>query len=265
MILGIDHLTLTVEYFEEAIRFFEKFGYRVEFIEKKLLNDKSKVKFMKEFIKYHKIAYLKSKGRSPAIELISYGRKENRCVFPYPNVIFKGNQLGEAIDEDDGVKFLVEELFDVEGVKKVYLPIIGKQVYYIPGDEDFSSLWGFLLLTNDLVSTLKFWTQALGFRLLKINNKGALIEFPTYIKNWQLRIGIIYGLDKREPIYLDSIGFNCMCFLTTEIKKDFRLLSKYNTVKVGEIFDLRVGGNRLNVGLAKEVNGSFIELIEIKK
>ena len=228
---------------------------------KDIINDPSKMKFMRKPVENHHIVYLKPSNQSLPIELISYGTSS--AMHRSSSVIFKGSLFGNVVKEYIKIEMVLQKLFDVNKIKKVALPFINNECYCIPCINESTHVYSFLIFTNDLDFAFDFWVNAFSFKSLIKDDKYLLLEFPSLVNSWQLRMGILHMPCIQNEIYIDDIGFNCICFITTNIEKEITSLSQYKDVKIGNIFTLDIANNKLNIALARVKNEVFVEFIEI--
>jgi hypothetical protein len=232
MFLGISHLLLATDGKKKStlIDTLKNIGYKIDFVENKLINNKEKFNFIFNKNKYHNVIYLKHKTRY-AIEIIEYKEIEN----------VKTNLL---------ISF--EEKLSNEDME-VY-KILDHSIYYNKAlniEYFISSKNRFIFKTRNVEQEIKFWNQ-LGFKNIdcKVNIKSPLFQ-------WRGSIDFISSNCKYN--YMDNMGVNTLCLLTNNINKD---KIKINTDK-SETFKMNINKKEMNILLIKR-DSYNIELLEIK-
>lgn len=277
MIVGVDHLALSTICLKESIQYLEDIGFKTQFIENNLTNNRSKMPFLREFKPQHDIVYLKS-DKSISIELTKHSR--NLAGNPLQmdaNVLFSGKCPGTVLNINNNM--FVKKIIRGSWGKPYNYPVLDVRldpfmtnVYWIPSynDEENSYIKKFILEVFDFEGAIEFWTKGLGFNVLKVSEtderRWATVEFPSVVQSWKLKVLIVENEKVIDKIrYLDDTGFTSICLLTTNIEQSMKTIAQFPDTKMGEIFNLVVNRRKLCVGVGRGPNKELIELVKIDK
>jgi hypothetical protein len=232
MFLGVSHLILTTDgkNNSEIIDILINIGYKINFIENKLENNKLKFNFMFNNNKYHNITFLKHKSRY-AIEVIEYEEVTN----------IKNNLLVSFESKLNNTDKEVNKILDYS----IYYNEILNIEYFVSSENKF------IFKTNNIEEEIIFWNRA-GFK--NIDNK---VTIKSPLVQWRGNIEFIK--DTFRYSYMDNVGVNTICLLTNDINKEG---NKVDIAKT-EIFNMNVNNKRMSNLLVKR-DSYNIELLEIK-
>jgi len=231
MFLGISHILLATgsKNKNNLIEVLRGVGYKIDFEQKKLVNNLEKFNFIFNKNKYHNVTYLKHKTRY-AIEVVEYENIENSRTNLW--ISFK-----EKLDNND-----IEICRRLE--HSIYFNKISNIEYFISNENRF------IIKTNNTDKEIDFWNE-LGFK--SINHK---VDIKSPLFQWK---GIIDFIDSDcQYNFMDNMGANSLCILTNTINNDYMKLK----VDKSEVFKMTVNNKEMNILLIKR-DGFTIELLEI--
>lgn len=275
MIIGVDHIALSVTDIDKATDLVSRWGYRPKFINRRLINSPIKTPYLREKKRFHDISYCQPLSPGLAVELTAHGRKFiiGEETGPY-KIVMRGKNPGAYLDnaaehhlKNCGV------LTDVFGSRAapIRLPEFKTICYYInEGSSACAVIRCILIETFDLDKSAEFWAK-FGFFEKGVcaagqNGKWRLLEFKNYMLPWGLNLVLVKT--KRSPasrIYqLDKPGFTCLAFITTDIFTQRRRLEG-KKIDVTEISSIEAGGRSLKICLCANPDGGSLELIQIDK
>ena len=115
-IIGIDHVCISSNNILEDSKIFEKFGYKIDFYEKKVPIEKKKEEFLKNSFKTHDFALLKLHN-SVAIELIDHN-KNNKNTNQIFSILFNSKNVeGEDLKSQNTLLKKLKVIYDENDLK----------------------------------------------------------------------------------------------------------------------------------------------------
>lgn len=277
MILGIDHIALSVTDIDKGVKAITQWGYSSKFIEKEIENNVIKKPYLNRLNEYHDIAYCQPVIPGVAIELTAHNRKFIKQEDDNYKIVFEGKDIGVYRNLQDNTEShiqncdIISEVFDIEA-KPVYLSDFDTISYLCNGSTGreigCANIKCVIKETSNFKKSLSFWNN-LGFSLnskSKHEEKWRLLEFKSPLSSFSLELLLINRPEEKSfPLYkLDMPGFTCIALLTNDI---FREISDLNTkgIKTSNIFSLKTGNNFLKICLLSGPDGECVELIQVEK
>ncbi|MGD1102103.1 MAG: VOC family protein [Terriglobia bacterium] len=253
MIIKIDHLAFSSLDLQEDLGTFGSLGYEALFVEKDLRDLESARPFMKHFSGHVDMALMTRPG-SISVELLHYGHvaAEDSYLFPVlEGTCLNMERVRDAFVADGGSfvrsksSLLKADFFVPEGIQPA--EFVCNRV---------------VVDADDIESSADFWCS-LGFKRVATGEQITHLEFRSpFMKG-------IYHLSirKREPrqarCLLDSQGFNCIAFVTTDTDKERKRFDKLG-MECTEAEPLRVNTKDLRIFWLLGPCGEIVELIGLR-
>lgn len=276
MIIGIDHIALSVTDIDKAVDIISGWNYEPRFIEKKLVNDPAKTSYLSTKNRFHDIAYCRSLCGGLSIELTAHDREYSQTKEDSAyKIIFSGRNPGSKSDEaakEDGYicGIIAQALGDPS--HSIYLDGFDTAAYYLDYNVDMKDGYvcarAILSETRNLEESVKFWL-GLGFSLKRSTRADAddwrLLEFKNHLSPVGFNL-LIRRVDRirQRACKIDAAGFNCLAFLTSNVNAERRRLDG-DGIESTDIFSFCAGDNRLRICLCRGPDGQPVELIEIER
>ena len=233
MLFGISHIAITTnpERLGNLKSLLNALGYKVDFVEKNLINSSYKNEFLSKRNKIHDITYLKCKGRI-SIEIVAY---KNVVNLPNNCII----SLSGKLDKNDQV------IFNYLSFKVFYNSLHG--IKYVLDQNN-----KLILPANNPKDEVLFWSN-LGF-----SSEFGIVNVKSPVQSWTCDI-FFMEKSSSNSLYLDNCGVNVLSIATSGIEK----YSHYRNVVSTEIINLKVNNKEMSIVLLKRA-GYNIEFMEIK-
>lgn len=228
MIYKLDHISIGSNQFEKDINTLKEYGYKDEFIEKKLVNMENTKYIMDDFAEDFSMCLMHKKD-SFSIEILDYQQK----------ISDSSERVNITSYDSSG-----SEIKDLTQMENNNLNVMR-------------------ILTNDLDGSTKFW-QNFRFKVIQINNENVLLEFKNAMPKQLFYIELINSsLDTNQKISINEHNFNLVAFITTSIQKDRQKLLEEGYM-VTDINDLKVNSQNLEICFIYSQNNELVELIGLK-
>jgi hypothetical protein len=248
MILKIDHIAFCSPRFDEDVRQFESLGYRTEFKEKGLRDLDNKRGFMQNFTGQLDMALLLRPG-SIGIELLNHGHvveSPSRLLPVLEGMSADGARTGDTLR-------VIGTVF--EKVKS------GTWEFFIQEGADMQEIRCDKVVaeTDDIPSAVRFWS-GLGFKSMAADKEGAFLEFPPFLGSATVRMYLRKSERPASQCWLDSEGFNCLAFFSSDAQKDRQ---RFGELGMGptEMNRFRVNGKDLCIYWLRGPGGEVAEVI----
>ncbi len=276
MILGVDHLALSCDDLYDASEAMKELGFEIKFIQENMPNHPSKISFLRSYHKFHSLAYCWNRN-FVSIELIKHQSQLNNFISHYQILLSCSvPKLAPILDEPllSSIRsFLTvwQHNFDDILPRPSRWELFKTSMWYDERGCNSSSAFvkSVLLPVSDFEGSKNFWTEGLGFQVIKNgtirDKKFFSLHFKAIVPRWSLDLILTENDEIKNVPYLDDAGFTCVAFLTNNIEGDCKFLMQYNTKNKGEIFDLEVGGKELKIVVLRGPSHELIELIELVK
>lgn len=263
MILGPSHITLGCPDIDAGIVSLKKLGYEVQFIDRNLPNDGSKLKFLSAPWTLHAIAYTKAQSGLP-IELVSYDARQAEPLGRYIGV-FNG-----AFGCDDpplsGALAIMPSIVAACGPAEAgLLPGFGIPACFQYSANRAMGLTAAVLPTADLRETQRFWCSALGFCVgaeSAVAGDWQRLDFASPVASWRFALVLVASRIPAAPALLDSRGMACLSFVCTDMTRDRSALLEHGAEGAGS-FNTRVNGRNIIVEMLRGPDDAYIELLQL--
>ena len=250
MILKIDHLAFCTTHMEHAIKAFETLGYDLHFKETGLRDLENKKDLMQHFSGTLDMTFMTRRG-SISIELLDHGH---------------------ATPGDSYILPVLEcALFDVQalddsfaGSKHAFLRVqsdLLKTQFFIPKE---MRTVGFqcntaIAETDNLEQSAVFWRH-LGFNPISIDHQVTHLEFKAPLSKECFQLFLRKKDSRTKQFGLDTQGFNCIAFMSTDTEKDRRKFESMGMAPT-ETNLFRVNGRDLYIFWTRGPGGEIVEII----
>lgn len=252
MILKIDHLAFCSPHLDEDLRTFGILGYEALFVEKDLRDLENKQPFMKHFSGHLDMALMTRRG-SISIELLNHGHvvAEDSYVLP----VFEGALFDVERSEDSSVvhgcsfvkarsDLLKAEFFILEGVRATEF-VCNKVIVDADNIERASDFW-----------------CSLGFKPAAAGEPVTHLEFRSPFMEGTYQLYIRKRESPLNQFVLDSQGFNCIAFISTDAEKERRRFDQLG-MEPTEPYPFRVNGKDLCIFWVRGPSGEIVEVISL--
>ncbi len=271
MIIGVDHIALSTVDIQKAVRALMNWGYKPCFIDMGSINDPIKGPYLNAREEFHDIAYCQPLSRGVAVELtVHSGRFTGEYDSAY-KVIFSGENPGGNRDntskEDIENCAVISEAF-AGAAQPIRLQAFDTDAYYLneerEGQDNRVAVKAALSYGSDIEESVDFWGNFGFTKKSSARERWELLEFKNQAFGWGFNLLIAKPRHKisKDNYRIDNAGFNCLAFLTSNIRAEKERLKK-KRIETTDIFSFRAGGRLLRICLCRGNNGEPVELIEI--
>ncbi len=262
MILGTDHLALSVASLSPTSENMEKQGWRLCFRETDLPNHNQKRILLSCYREHHDIAWLAPPGAGLALELTAHGPPDTTCQAPYQPLL--PSTAGMATPR---------QVAKHEQAVAQALKVIGhghaRPVFWqdspVPlwqTDEHAPTL--VMLYTGDVQQECVFWRHGLGWRVRRQEKNWAWLELISPLTQWCCQLLLLHG--NTWPEYpLDSAGFTCLAMFSNDLEADLQRADSNGARWLSAPFALEVNHKHLRIGLLRTPGGAICELLQPEK
>jgi hypothetical protein len=263
-IIGIDHICISSNNISKDSKIFEKFGYKIDFYEKKVPIENEKKEFLKNNFKTHDFALLKLHN-SVAIELIDHN-KNNENINQIFSILFNSKNVESNDLKSQNV--LLNKLKNIFNTNVLKLNI-NSTCNFFEYSEKENKINSIIIKINDIEKSKNFWCNLFGFVELKLpKNKTEnyqILEFTSPIKNWNIKFILIEEKFKKKMKYLDDHGFTCISFLVTNIEDFLKKMNDFGLKTNSKPYETIVNGKKMRLIFLRGLENEIIELIEFRK
>ena len=274
MILGVDHVAISVHDLEASRGALAALGYELQFRQDEMPNDRSKRPFMLHWTGLHDISYFRPSGPGPAIEVISYpsaaAGPQGPDILVFAGLSTTDNDGGQAapaaLAEAAAAMASAKTLFSEADVPGLGIPCFTAQA---GGPARAAKLCGIVLPVADLDTSADFWDAALGVEARRVKNVSgqtgwASIDIKAIHPSWSMGVALVEktGASLRRR-FMDTPGCTTVCLLSTDIARDRDRLASFPGVKLGEVFAPIINSKRLKVCVGEAPCGELFELIQV--
>lgn len=250
MILKIDHIAFSTPHLDEDIKTFETLGYHVKFIEKNLRDLENKQSFMSHFSGQVDMALMTRPG-SIGIELLNHGHVVEERSFILPvleGVFFDVKRTGDS--------------FSVDGcfLSRAWSDLLNAEIFIQEGVMPAEFRCNKVVVDADNTERgAEFWCS-LGFKPVAAGEGVTHLEFKSPFAEETCQLYIRKGEPRPNQSLLDSHGFNCIAFISTDTEKEKRRFQKLG-MKPTESVLFQVNGKELNIFWLCGPCGEIVEVI----
>jgi hypothetical protein len=234
------------------IKMFRSFGYEPLFIEKGITDLQNKKRFMRHFNGLLDMAFLSQQG-SISIELLDHRHVVQESSYVLP--VLEGTGL--AIDQSPDLY-----MYDNLSFVKTAAPSL-KSGFYVPQAPDTSDVVCNKLIadTTNIEKSAEFWGR-LGFKPILIDESAAHLKFSTPFSDGAYHLFLRKIEQPANHYCLDSCGFNCIAFISTDAEKEANKFSKTG-IDATEVNHFKVNGKELKILWLHGPSGEIVEIISL--
>jgi hypothetical protein len=279
VIVGVDHIAVASRDIECDGRILSSLGLIRRFEHRGLLNAPQKRQLLADYRGEHDVAvYDGSSG--VALELTGHGSVSAPTerlgfvpVLGMPERLVCQLRGASSIPKQSDVRGVADVLVAAFGVPVSWLdlPELGCGIWATCHDGAPHGVVGAACCVPDAAKSREVFGKGLGAKLSasgEINGRSWFaMEFSSLVPRWRLRLLIYQGLSSGEckGLSLDSAGFPCIAFLSTDITRDVSVFAAAAQCDMPEIFSLRVNEKLLDVAIMRGPGGELIELIQVRR
>ena len=251
MIVDIDHIALSSDNIERDIAILKRLLYNNLFVKKGLVDLSIKKYMMTSFSGKLDMAFCES-IQNFNIELINHGNCSENDGYIIP--ILENLPIDIVSEEKEHKMLNDEDIFETVLLSNM------ARVYAIEKKGSFT-LNKVIVKTNDLKRSFLFW-KALGFKKKSESKNSITLTFKSFLSSsyW------IY-LNEEQDIKeynLNDRGFNCIALISTDIKKEWEILSDegYYTTNIET---MKPDKKELLIFFVRGPGGELVEFIGLRK
>lgn len=271
MIIGVDHIALSAVDIQKAVRALMDWGYKPRFIDTGSINDPVKGPYLNAREELHDIAYCQPLSSGVPVEITVHSGGFTGGNDSAYKVIFSGKDPGidrdNISEEDIGNCAVISEAF-AGAARPIRLQAFDTGAYYLnegrEGQDDRAAVKGALSYGQDIEESVAFWGNFGFAKKSSAKERWELLEFKNHALGWVFNLLIAKPRRKisKDSYKIDNAGFNCLAFLTSNIRAQKQRLEK-SGIETTDIFSFKAGGRLLRICLCRGNNGEPVELIEI--
>lgn len=244
----------------------EASGYDIKFLQERVPNREVKRPFLGFYNPDHSVAYCRGET-GIAIELTLHGQEPQRGPSPYQVLMNRRLEVG---DTGNALPALWRPVWlaatgatDPIGLEGPD----GLEFWYDVDRKGASGVRALMVPVCNIGESVSFWTDGLGCgrrpgcRL----DGGELIRlsFDAPFPHWSAEILLMEADARPIAPLLDSGGFPCLAFLSSDLNADGSRLRACGSFEDTGPFEVTVCGRNLKVGIYRGPSGELVELIEI--
>ena len=261
-IIGFDHVGISSKNILEDSKFFEQYGYKIDFKEDNIEIRNEKKEFLKNSGESHNFALLKSVN-SIAIELIDH-HKFNSKNQTY-KILFSSQNTSNKNSSKPQEKFM--QKLEIIFKKKILKNENRIDDFY----ESFSNMGdgvnSIIIKSADLQKSKEFWCNLFGFieKSSDNNENYKILEFNSPIKNWSIKFTLVKDMSEKKMTFLNDCGCTCMSFIVTKIEDFLQKFYDFGLKSAGKPYETTINGKKMRLIFLRGLENEIIELIEFKK
>ncbi len=262
MILGIDHLALSVASLTPISENLQEQGWRLRFHVSGLPNRGQKHPLLSCPAQHHDIAWLAPPGTGLALELTAHGPPDTRWHAPYQPVLPAAagrTTERQATNHEQRVQYALQAIGHEEA-----RPVHWQDVDSPAWQTGQSKRPLVILCTGDVATECDFWRQHLGWRLRRQEKNWAWLEVVSPLAQWCCELLLVQG-ETRPEYPLDSAGFPCLAMFSNHLEDDLQRAGAGGARWLSDPFTLEVNRRPLRIGLLRTPGGAICELLQPEK
>lgn len=272
MILGVDHIALSADEIDGAVRELATLGFTARFLDYAVYNHPAKRPFVRAFTTEHAMAYCTSGRPGVAIEVTVHGEPPGIGEAGY-RILLASVPTAPTRTVVGGVDDPCRDWWHRVGAGPATVmpcPRL-RTTYWIARtttarSRDGARVQGLMVFLDRLDESLGFWTRGLGLALEAGEpSRWAHLRPSTALPQWTLDVFLVAatGSAAKREWYLDDAGFPCLAFVTNDVERDRARLREYGAAETGEVFEISVSERTVRACIARGPSGEPIELIEV--
>lgn len=251
MILGIDHLSLSTNYWDRSINFFKNSGYSEQITEINLDNLRIKSSYLHDYSYKHNLTLLQ-KEKYINVELIQYEtplKGSSDVLIPIFCNIPQSKEIKRILLNSNWPSYPPLSSNELDWN---FILIIDSSI-----DNNIIGIVGIQITVLSIKKSILFWSK-LGFVLNVENKNNAVLECSFPLNKIYLVLKRVYSL---HVPYLDEIGFSSIAFICSNIVKERNKMESI-MVSISEIDTLFVSGRELSIFFCRGEDGILFEFIQ---
>ncbi|MDP7191472.1 MAG: hypothetical protein QF553_06375 [Alphaproteobacteria bacterium] len=272
MILGVDHLALSTDNFEDACHVLESSTYAPVFTVEDGSTSQEISPFMHQFSPDFHMAYCRSPAGGVTLELTRYSppRKANN---PGYGVLFSAAPEGirKALPpKNEGIWTpVLRAAMDVD-VHPAFWEPFSASVWVGDGTAASTHILGILSPTSNIENATRFWREGLHFSLkgqgvTDEGRKWARLVLPSPVPAWRLDLVLAEDEEIYEEAMLDQAGFPCLGLLSSNVEEDANRAHNAGGHDFTQLFTMRINQKAMKLIMFRTPEGKLVELIELDK
>ncbi len=257
MIVGVDHLALSVARLDEPARQLQQAGWQHQFSATGLPNARAKQPLLQHYQPSHDIALLQAPQPYVGLELTTHGAMSAQPG-PYLPLLPDSFTALEQRQPSEAEQHLAQAL---PAIGLTARPANWPQLQALAWQSDQPRQL-VILLTRQLSGEAEFWQQALGWHQQAAAPGWAWLKLNSPVANWRCEL-LLVASESASPAGLDACGGTCLAMYSTALEQDLHHAQKQGATWLSEPFELSVNQRRLRIALLRTPGQAICELIHV--
>lgn len=264
VILGASHITLGCDDLDASAASLRDYGYVPEFIDRNVINHASKQPILAEPCAIHGIGLLRSEKGFP-IELVSYRDEMPNSFGRYIGVFETTRPIRAAVEPDFGVSFSgISPDVASEWVAGA-IDDLGAPAFFVRTAQMDAGLQQVVLPVDNVERARQLWCDILGFATISASNVSAELQFISPVPAWRIRLVLAAAQLPKVRSTLDARGMACLSLLSSNVASDVSRMVAGGAQLLTDIFDIPINGRNLKVAILTDLDGAFVELLQVAR
>jgi len=267
MILGMDHLALSVTDIDAAVAAGQPLGFDALFVERNLPNPECKRPLLIDHRAFHDVALLRAYGGGTAIEAVRHAR---RLAAPRSQIMpllcgqrRSGAAFGGFNTAGPDWPAICRDALGVTAVMAEWAA--WRAPLCLVNERAEPHVAALLVATPAWEKDLMFWRDGVSATIASHEpGRWALLKLKSPVAAWQGTV-LLARTENAASNYLDSAGFPCIALWSSALAEDTDRLRKFGGSSIIEPFTLTVNGRVLTVIQLRAPGGWLLELIQLTR
>jgi hypothetical protein len=273
VILGVDHVAVSVDSLDRERRALEQLGFRSRFTDIGIPNVESKSLLLRQRNPLHDLAVFDG-IEGTALELTVHRTPRrvgtNMGFVPLLKLQTSVLQGLEAVKEPpEDIAAAIEAAFGIQSVRLFRSPALDAPLWVVEGDAP--ALLSCIRLVKDLSEGAKFFGDGLGIKPKNRSTSGprpwVRFDIGSQIQRWRSSILLCEKRDDSEVArqWLDDAGYPCLALLSTDLTSDVARLKANGARDETADFELVVNGKTFLFSIVVGPGGEIVELMQLRR
>ncbi len=260
MILGFEHVTLSCDDVNGAVKILSKIGYSPILAPCWVENHVAKAPLLHKYEPTMYVALLDCPNAT-RIEIARQSEVKEHDRGAY-GIVFETLK--------DGVRQRDEDLRAVSHITELELASIPFAALSLDEVESGLSsardIRGVSFLTSDITESSVFWAELLGVEAHWSNFAGrrlAKLPFKAAFPRWSLDLYLLETHAAARPKMLDDQGFTNLALIVSDLSHDRDVFVSAGAEVITEVFSIEIGGQSVLAELFRAPSGQIIEVVQV--
>ena len=272
MILGVDHLALSTDNFQDACHVLESSAFAPVFTVKDGSTSREISPFMHQFNPDFNMAYCRSPAGGVTLELTQYS-SPRKADNPGYRVLFSAAPEGakKSLPPENGDPWapVLRAAMGIDAHTAFWEPF-SASVWV--GNETAASthIIGILSLASNIENAMHFWCEGLHFSLKEqgVMDKGrkwSRLVLSSPVPAWRLNLVLAEDDETDKEVMLDQAGFPCLGLLSSNVEEDANKAHSAGGRDFTQLFTMQINQKAMKLIMFRTPEGKLVELIELDK